>query len=41
MFLFYGNIKSNFEGTSTVKLKEVSSSSLIKLALVYLCFIQT
>ena len=40
MFLFHINVQSNFEGTSAVQLKEVSSSCIFKLAVIYLGFIQ-
>jgi hypothetical protein len=34
------NVKCNLEGTSTVQIKEVSSSSMSKLAVICLGFIQ-
>jgi len=35
IFGFLTNIQSNFEGTSTVQLKEVSSSCILKLTYIF------
>lgn len=40
IFGFHTNVQSNFEGTSTVQLKEVRSSCILKLTVICLGFIQ-
>jgi len=41
IFGFHTNVQSDFEGTSTVQPKKVSSSSVSKLALTYKIFKKT